>query len=44
MTDEDGTPVTEVTVDIDGDNRDGINPDIGAYEYTADTPQILWPI
>lgn len=29
-----GTPITEVTEDIDGDARDTSNPDIGADEFT----------
>ena len=28
-----GTPLTEVTVDVDGEPRDDTNPDIGADEY-----------
>lgn len=31
-----GTSLTEVTTDIDGDVRDGSNPNIGADEYIAD--------
>ncbi|MFC2151106.1 NosD domain-containing protein [Bacteroidota bacterium] len=30
-----GTPIATVTEDIEGTTRDGSNPDIGAYEYTA---------
>lgn len=29
-----GTPLSEVTVDIDGDLRDALNPDMGADEFT----------
>ncbi|MFC2114800.1 T9SS type A sorting domain-containing protein, partial [Bacteroidota bacterium] len=32
-----GTPVAEVTTDIDGETRDATNPDIGADEFTAVT-------
>jgi|GEM_PF-2566189 len=28
-----GTPIAEITTDIDGEARDGTNPDIGADEY-----------
>jgi Secretion system C-terminal sorting domain/SprB repeat/Ig-like domain CHU_C associated/Right handed beta helix region/Periplasmic copper-binding protein (NosD) len=28
-----GTPLPEVTLDIEGNNRDATNPDLGAYEY-----------
>ncbi|MCK4701144.1 MAG: right-handed parallel beta-helix repeat-containing protein, partial [Bacteroidales bacterium] len=28
-----GTPIAEITIDIDGEARDGTNPDIGADEY-----------
>ncbi len=31
-----GTPLTEITTDIDGEARDGSTPDIGADEYIAD--------
>ncbi len=37
-----GTPVAEVTLDIDGDPRDGSSPDIGADEFTPD-PGVLPP-
>jgi len=33
--DNKGTPLAEVTTDIDGDSRDDTNPDIGADEYQA---------
>ncbi|MFC2125242.1 right-handed parallel beta-helix repeat-containing protein [Bacteroidota bacterium] len=32
-----GTPLTEVTTDIDGETRDSTNPDIGADEFEAAT-------
>lgn len=35
------TPLTEVTVDIDGNNRDLIAPVIGADEFTCITPDIV---
>lgn len=28
-----GTPIAEVTIDIDGESRDALNPDIGADEF-----------
>lgn len=33
--DNKGTPVTEVTVDADGNARNATTPDLGAYEFTA---------
>ncbi|PCH69979.1 MAG: hypothetical protein COC01_00005, partial [Bacteroidetes bacterium] len=33
-----GTPVSEVTDDIDGDPRDGVSPDIGADEFYCISP------
>ena len=48
-----GTPVPEVTIDIDGDTRDPIRPDIGADEFITaandvsiirlDSPKMLFP-
>jgi len=35
---ENGTPDTNVTDDIDGQPRDGTNPDIGCDEYSASAP------
>lgn len=32
-----GTPIAEVTVDIDGDSRNATTPDLGADEFTATT-------
>jgi len=33
--DDEGTPLTLITTDIDGDLRDAVTPDIGADEFTA---------
>jgi len=38
-----GTPVAEVTDDIDGNPRDPSNPDIGCTEYTPD-PSLMTPM
>jgi len=35
---EKGTPITEVTTDIDGIARDASTPDIGAMEFYCETP------
>ena len=37
-----GTPVS-VTTDYDGNTRDAVMPDIGAYEYTALAPVLVSP-
>jgi hypothetical protein len=36
-----GTPIADVITYIDGQNRDAINPDIGADEYTPGNVQII---
>ena len=33
-----GTPLTEVTIDIDGESRDAVNPDVGADEFDGIMP------
>ncbi len=36
-----GVPIPGISVDIDGDTRDPIHPDIGADEFTSGNPNLL---